>query len=56
MRSRATVPGSPSTAGAVVPVDAAYIEIAETGTRRDTDPHGHEITIRDAVLKARKRP
>jgi SAM-dependent methyltransferase len=30
------------------------IAVAEARSRSATDPHGHEITIRDAVLRARK--
>lgn len=32
------------------------IAVAEARSRSATDPDGHEITIRDAVLRARKRP
>lgn len=31
------------------------IEVAERRVRRDTDSHGHAITLHDAVLRARKR-
>ena len=32
------------------------IAVAEARPRPEADPHGHEITVRDAVLRARKRP
>jgi hypothetical protein len=32
------------------------IAVAEARTRSATAPDGHEITMRDAVLRARKRP
>jgi hypothetical protein len=32
------------------------IAVAETRSRTTNDPDGHEITMRDAVVRARKRP
>jgi len=47
--------GAAASSGAAAAAQINADLVAEQ-TRRDTDPHGHEITIRDAVLKARKRP
>ena len=35
--------------------DGWDIDVAESRLRRDADPDGHEITVHDAVLRARKR-
>jgi hypothetical protein len=32
------------------------ILVADARPRPATDPEGHEVTIRDAILRARKRP
>lgn len=32
------------------------VGVAETRTRMITGPHGHEVTLRDAVLRARRHP
>lgn len=35
---------------------AWHVGVAETRTRMITGPHGHEVTLRDAVLRARRHP
>ena len=51
----ASAHSSPDQLAAALDSDGWEIEVAESRVRRDTDTHGHEITLHDAVLRARKR-
>lgn len=42
--------------GGALGLDRWDIAVAETRTRSTTAHDGHEITLHDAVLRARKRP